>query len=173
MLRLMFLHNATITGTQLRTLTASSLSTLREVHLERISGLTNDGLRAWLIEAGPSLTTFVLEASTVARRTDNEEYALDAMIASMVNLEGLRLDGDVATELVVLRRERKIKDHLRNDYVTLENMSGLNEHGLINALRYTGWGRVETHDLFRGNLPLEEEGKKIAEERKFAFWCYH
>jgi len=172
MLRLMYLFNGAVTGTQLRTLTASSLSTLREVQLESITGLTNDGLRTWLVEAGPSLTTFVLESSTVTRRTDDEEYALDTMIASMVNLEGLRLDGDVATELVVLRKERRIKDNYR-DYVTLKNISGLNEHGLINALRYTGWDRVETHDLFRGNLPLEEEGKRIAEERKFAFWCYH
>lgn len=174
-LKELLLYNGPITGPQLQLITSGAHRTLQDVSLKGIIGLTNQGLRAWLAEVGPSLTRFHLEQTSVGRQSDDEEYALDVVISQMTNLRDLRIDGDVASELVILRREPRTQSqttryHMFWDSIHCEDVPGLNPHGLVNALKYTGWRNVNTRGIFNGNEALKEEAVKAAKDRGVTLW---
>ena len=55
------------------------------------------------------------------------------------------------------------------DMIYLKNCPGVSPHGLLRALKHTGWEEVETSRLFEGNEPLFEEAKAVAKERGLVF----
>lgn len=57
------------------------------------------------------------------------------------------------------------RHHMFWDSMSCDNVPGLNPHGLVNALKHTGWRSVSTRGIFNGNEPLEEEAVKAAKDR--------
>lgn len=159
------LSDGPIADPQLRLLTSGAHKTLQNVSFKGIRGLTNCGLRSWLVDVGPSLTHFDLERTSIRRQSKSEEYALDATISQMSKLRQLTIDGDVASELVILRRVP-----LPYSRLTCEHVPGINARGVVDALRYTGWGTVSVSgSLFHGNEPMKSEGEKMAKTRGISF----
>ncbi|KAJ7728949.1 hypothetical protein DFH07DRAFT_850655 [Mycena maculata] len=161
-LRTITLHNGPITGPQLCNLTAGSHSSLSDVHFSGIIGLSNAGLKDWLLQVASTIRQLNIEKCSIAKASD-EEYALDAAMSHLASLSNLRIEGDVLSELAVLR---KTSSTGRNRHmINLDNCPGVNPHGLVQALKYTSWQTISARRLFEGNEPLHEEGKAIAKER--------
>lgn len=167
----MLLYHGPITGPQIQLLTSGAHKTLQNVTLKGIQGLTNQGLRAWLAEVGPSLVHFHLEETSVGRQSGDEEYALDAVMSQMKNLSNLKIDGDLASELVILRKEpTQPSTGVHWSTISCENAPGMNPHGFVNALKYTGWRNIQTRGIFEGNEPLKLEGEKAAKDQGIGLW---
>ncbi|KAJ6571071.1 hypothetical protein B0H19DRAFT_1064185 [Mycena capillaripes] len=167
--RSMLLFNGPITGPQLCNLTAGSHSSLSDVHFSGIIGLSNAGLKDWLLQVAPSLRQLKIEKCSIARASDEEEYALDAAMSYFTCLSSMRIDGDFLSELAVLRKTSSTSRWNR-DMIDLANCPGVNPHGLVQALKYTGWHTVSARRLFEGNEPLLEEAKATAKELGLSFW---
>ncbi|KAF8578414.1 hypothetical protein K439DRAFT_1621336 [Ramaria rubella] len=128
----LYLQQGRITPAQLYLMTAASHSTLKHVTFQHISGLTNDRLLTWLAQVGPSLESLTIKFSIVSRAI-GEEYAVDIIIPQMEYLYYLDLEGDIATELVLLRYAPRLveKPPPRFRYaLSIENSPGVNPRGL-------------------------------------------
>ncbi|KAJ6580054.1 hypothetical protein DFH09DRAFT_1146405 [Mycena vulgaris] len=167
-LRSILLFNGPITGPQLCNITAGSHSSLSDVHFNGIIGLSNAGLKDCLLQVASSLQQIKIEKCSIARANDDEEYALDAAMSHFTSLSSMRIDGDFLSELAVLRKTSSSR--WNRDMIDLANCPGVNPHGLVQALKYTGWHTVSALRLFEGNAPLLEEAKAIAKERGLSFW---
>ncbi|KAF8186084.1 hypothetical protein K438DRAFT_1765419 [Mycena galopus ATCC 62051] len=167
-LRSMTLYNGPITGPQLCNLTAGSHSSLSDVNFNGIIGLSNAGLKDWLLQAAPALRQLNIEKCSIAKASDDEEYALDGAMSRLTSLSSMRLEGDILSELAVLRKPSPTG--WNGSTITLDNCPGVNPHGLVQALKYTGWHTISARRLFEGNEPLLEEGKAIAKERGLSLW---
>lgn len=121
---------------QLRLLITSSKSALQIVHIEHISGLSNEGLRTWLAEVGPTLQCLGITSVPLSRQPDAEEYAVDAVLPTSMNLCFLDLVGDLAS-VALLRYEH---------------------HGL-------GRYHSKSPIVFRDDMASEVEAQKAAKER--------
>ncbi|KAF7346232.1 hypothetical protein MSAN_01850200 [Mycena sanguinolenta] len=141
-------------------------SSLRE---DGVIGLSNAGLKDWLFEAGGSLRSLNIEKCSIAKAGDDEEYALDAAMGHLTALSNLRVEGDIISELAVLRKIASTERY-RRDMITLDNCPGVNPHGLVQALKSTGWSTISARRVFEGNEPLMEEGKAVAKGRGINLW---
>ncbi|KAF7339878.1 hypothetical protein MVEN_01904800 [Mycena venus] len=168
-LRSIQLFNGPITGPQLCNLTAGSHSSLSDVHFSAIIGLSNAGLKDWLLEVACTLRQLNIEKCSIAKTRDDEEYALDAVMSHLTLLSSMRIEGDVLSELAVLRKTSS-STQWKCDSISFDNCPGVNPHGLVQALKYTGWHTISARRIFEGNKPLLEEGKAIAKERGLNFW---
>jgi hypothetical protein len=162
-------------------MTAYSHSSLHTVFFQDLTGFTNTSLRTWLAAIGPALTDWTLKRTPVHGRAQDEEYAIDAMMPIMVNLRKLDVEGDVVSELAVMRREYNwaatgIKGPNRWGYldslsITVENAPGVRPHGIVSALGRTDWSQVCVHQLFSDDDgELKAEADMIARERGILFW---
>ncbi|KAJ7786748.1 hypothetical protein B0H14DRAFT_302068 [Mycena olivaceomarginata] len=167
-LRSITLYNGPITAPQLCNLTAGSHSSLSDVSFNGIVGLSNAGLKGWLLQVAPALRQLNIEKSSIAKASDDEEYALDATMSHLISLSSMRIEGDVLSELAVSRKPGST-GRSGGGRINLANCPGVNPNGLVQALKYTGWSIISTQGLFEGNKPLREEGKAIAKERGLYF----
>ncbi|KAJ6521052.1 hypothetical protein DFH09DRAFT_1373137 [Mycena vulgaris] len=168
-LRSIDLFSGPITGPQLCNLTAGSHLSLSDVYLSEIIGLSNAGLKDWLLEVARTLRQLNIEKCSIAKAKDDEEYALDAAMSHLTSLSSMHIEGDVLSELAVLRKTGSSTRWNRGS-ISLDNCPGVNPHGLVQALKYTGWHTISARRVFEGNEPLLEEGKAIAKERGLYFW---
>jgi hypothetical protein len=135
--------------------------------------LTNQAFRAWLEVIGPALQRLTVEQCNISRRTDDEEYALDAVMSRMENLVDLRTDGDVLSELVVLRKTITSHDRVYRGKadISFANAPGVDPHGFVSALKSTLWKSIIASGVFsERNVQLKEEAKRIAVERKIMLY---
>ncbi|KAF8186086.1 hypothetical protein K438DRAFT_2153906 [Mycena galopus ATCC 62051] len=114
------------------------------------------------------LTKLTIEKCSIAKASDNEEYAFDAAMSRLTSLCSMRLEGDILLELAVLRKPSPTG--WSGSTINLDNCPGVSPHGLVQALKYTGWRTISARRLFEGNEPLLEKGKAIAKERGLSFW---
>ncbi|KAF7346230.1 hypothetical protein MSAN_01850000 [Mycena sanguinolenta] len=168
-LKTITLATGPITAPQLSNLTAGSHASLSDLHLSGVIGLSNAGLKDWLFEAGGSLQSLNIEKCSIAKTGDDEEYALDAAMGHLTALSNLRVEGDIVSELAVLRKIASTERY-RRDTITLDNCPGVNPHGLVQALKSTGWSTISARRVFEGNEPLMEEGKAVAKGRGIHLW---
>ncbi|KAJ7833584.1 hypothetical protein B0H14DRAFT_2800365, partial [Mycena olivaceomarginata] len=89
-LRSITLYNGPITAPQLCNLTAGSHSSLSDVSFNGI--------------LAPALRQLNIEKSSIAKASDDEEYALDATMSHLISLSSMRIEGDVLSELAVSRK---------------------------------------------------------------------
>jgi hypothetical protein len=171
-LQSVLLQHGTLTLPGLRSLTTSWRSSLRVATLQHISGLTNEDLYSWLSEVGPTLTSLTIEFSPLSRRSDEEEYAVDVVMPAMNNLRHLNLEGDIVSELALLRyvpTELAPPEPLWRKWyrLSIDNAPGVNAHGFLSALRTTAWTTVSMRNLVlrEENMELSEEAQRIAKER--------
>ncbi|KAJ7192233.1 hypothetical protein GGX14DRAFT_406488 [Mycena pura] len=162
-----------ITGPQLCNLTAGSHASISNASFISLVGLSNAGMQDWLLQVAPTLVRLSIERCSIVRASAEEAYALDAAMGALVALTFLRVDGDVLSELTVLRRPVRrppaVGRTWRRDIIDLKNCPGVSPHGLVQALKHTGWQEVSTSRLFEGNEPLFEKAKAVAKERGLAF----
>ena len=156
---------------QFRLLTTSWKSALREARISDISGLTNEDIRMWLSEVGPTLEIICFDSTEVRNhRSINEEYAVDAMLPIMSNLVILDLKGDIASHLV-LERFVPASDAIpgRQYKLWMLKVPGLivNSDRFLNALNTTAWTEINETGLLRGELL--EEARRIATRRNICF----
>lgn len=170
-IRNLSLQNGFLTFPQLRLFTASSLPTLQNVTLRNISGLSNEDLRTWLVDVVATLTSLGIQFTPLSRRSDDEEYAVDALLPKMAHLRHLELEGDVASELVLSRYapccERGQPSRREGSTLTVDNMPGVDVHGFVGALKATRWARVTATNLVlrEEKMKLKAEATKIAKDR--------
>ncbi|EGO26378.1 hypothetical protein SERLADRAFT_384986, partial [Serpula lacrymans var. lacrymans S7.9] len=69
-------------------------------------------------------------------REANEEYAIDACIASMVNIETMNLKGDIASENVFLRKTSlpHPRKYSSRAFVAVIDAPAISAHRLVGAL---------------------------------------
>ena len=160
------LHSISLDLSQLRLLTTSWKSALREARINDISGITNEEFRMWLSEVGPSLESLHLSPTIPRHRSNNEEYALDAMLPIMSNLVSLNIQGDVASHLV-LERFAPTRDVIpgRRYKLCMRYMRGMNPDGFLNALNTTAWTEINEIDLLWNHGELSERARGIATRR--------
>lgn len=167
------LHRGSLKLPQLRSLTTSTKSALQIASLQYISGLTNRDLYTWLTEVGPTLTHLTIQFSTISRQSDDEEYAVDVVLPTMTTLIHLDLEGDITSELVLMRyspdqSSQSSKSWRRWGSLRIDNAPGMSAHGFVRALKTTEWSQISVANLVlrEENREVKEEAKKIARERK-------
>jgi hypothetical protein len=163
------LNNGSLTFPQFRSLTTSWRSSLQAATLDRISGLTNDDIYHWLSEVGPTLTHLRIRYSPLFRQSDDEEYALDAIMPIMTHLYDLHLQGDIASEQVLLRYapSHELEQPQRYpSHITIDS-PGVTTHGFMRALKTTAWAHIDVRFLGLGiaNTELPDEAMRIAGDR--------
>ncbi|KAJ6511029.1 hypothetical protein C8R45DRAFT_921715 [Mycena sanguinolenta] len=158
-----------ITAPQLSNLTAGSHASLTNLHLSEVIGLSNAGFKDWLFEAGDSLQSLNIEKCSIAKAGDDEEYALDAAMGHLTTLSNLRVEGDIVSELAVLLKVASTEQYW-HEMITLNNCPGVNPHGLVQALKSTGWKTISARHVFEGNEPLMKEGEAVAQGRGISLW---
>ena len=151
---------------QLRLLTTSWKSALREARISDISGLTNEDIRMWLSEVGPTLEILRIDSRVRNHRSVHEEYAVDAMLPIMKNLVFLDISGNVASHLVLERfapasnaipgRRYKLQIHV---------IPGLTTRRLLKALKTTAWTEIHEPVLLWNRGKMIEKAWKIAARR--------
>ncbi|KAJ7195670.1 hypothetical protein GGX14DRAFT_674743 [Mycena pura] len=164
-----------ITGPQLCNLTAGSHASLTEAYFSGLIGLSNAGLKEWLVQLAPTLQRLHIKQCSIARASDEEEYALDAAMGTLTALSDLHVDGDILSELAVLRKTASGAATPRPRsarMIHLENCPGVSPHGLVQAMKHTGWNTIRARQLFEGNQPLFEEAEAVAKERGLSFCTY-
>ncbi|KAF8186090.1 hypothetical protein K438DRAFT_1765425 [Mycena galopus ATCC 62051] len=67
-------------------LTAGSHSSLSDVNFNAIIGLSNAGLKDWLLQVAPALRQLNIEKCSIAKASDDEEYALDAAMSRLTSI---------------------------------------------------------------------------------------
>lgn len=100
------LQNGSLTLPQLRLLTTSSKSVLTTALFNIIEGLTNEDLRAWLVDVGPTLMDLSILCSPMKRQLDAEAYAMDIMLPIMTELYNCRRGSNWHSCVMVLRSVR-------------------------------------------------------------------
>ena len=151
----------------LRLLTTPWKSGLREAWLAGISNLTNEDLRMWLAEVGPTLERLRLHYTVSYSNPSIEgEYALDAMLPIMSNLVYLDLGGNVGSHLVLERfapAGDAIPEHRYKLWI--RKVSGLSPDQVLNALNTTAWTEIRTALLWNQRGEMSEEAQRIATRR--------
>ena len=159
---------------QLCSLTTSWRSALQVATLQHISGLTNEDIRVWLSEVGSTLTALSIEFSPLRRKSNNEPYAVDVAMPTMVNLRELVLEGDIVSELALMRyvvpnlEQPELLWTRRYGFaLSIENAPGVSPHGFLAALKTTAWTSISmrTHVLREENKELSREAQMIAKTR--------
>lgn len=173
-IKLVLLKHGSLELPQLRSLTTSWRSALQVATLQHISGLTNEDIRFWLSEVGPTLTALSIEFSPLRRKSNNEPYAVDMAMPTMVNLRELVLEGDIVSELALMRyvvpnlEQPELLWTRRYGFaLSIENAPGVNSHGFLAALKTTAWTSISmrTHVLREENKELSREAQMIAKTR--------
>jgi hypothetical protein len=93
-----------MTNNELMYLMSTSLRTLEHVTLNKISGITNVGLRRFLDAISQNVSCLTIRHTGECDIPEQEERALDATINKMRHLRKLDVMGDVATKLMLQRR---------------------------------------------------------------------
>ncbi|KAA1472051.1 hypothetical protein DENSPDRAFT_871931 [Dentipellis sp. KUC8613] len=147
---------------------SASFSSIQKVDFANVTGITNSGLKEWLSAVSGSLRGLTFQDCTFPRANDDEEYAIDAVVGKMDQLQTLQLDGDMYTDLVFMRKEKRPRVPGRaRASISLHNIrpGTLTRHFLL-VLTYTGWQNITLWGAFHGEPELKEEAKKVASEHE-------
>ncbi|KAA1473331.1 hypothetical protein DENSPDRAFT_839790 [Dentipellis sp. KUC8613] len=140
-------------------LASSSFSSLTALALVNVTGLTNAGVRTLLAAIAPNIVSLTFVKCSFSRKDPGEERAIDATINQMRNIQELRVDGDVFSELVFTRYE-KDPSKPRHGVIKLAKVpAGTTTSQFLTVLRHTNWKRIE---LLRGFDELELRGRAFA-----------
>ncbi|TFY65948.1 hypothetical protein EVG20_g5148 [Dentipellis fragilis] len=155
--------------TQLRRLTASSLSSLTQVSLVDIVGLTNADVTEWLLAMAPNLVRLRLKRCEFPKHRPDEELAVDVAVMEMDNIENLALEGGLFTESVFRLKRRTTRSGATRRLYLRRIRPGAFTTRLLSLLESTGWGKVEVGNVPDGDEELFKSAKRIARERGISF----
>lgn len=162
------LYECNIIGNQLSKFAPHSQPCLKLLHLYQLRGVINSDLLALLLAVSPSLTTLDISCK-IERFHPDEEYAIDATVSRMVNIQRLYLSDDCGTVLSIARRVSRryslspiTNIHLPSIWINLE--PGMDCQGLSKALQVTEWASVTVRgDTITGaDNSLRQEWRDIA-----------
>lgn len=147
----------------------SSYSSLSDVTLNGITGLSNTDLREWLSEIAPSLVSLRLCQSFFPREHHDEEHAVDATIHIMYKLESVHCEGDVVSALAIERTPKKTEGRSGTAYIN--TAPSINEPGLTHALECTGFREVIVNrvTVFKDGRTQGNEAIRHALQKGLAF----
>ncbi|KAG6919789.1 hypothetical protein DXG01_000289 [Tephrocybe rancida] len=114
---------------------------LQIVELRHICGLTNFDLLIFLLHVAPCLKKLVIASCDIAR-TPNDEYALDAAMPSLASLDSVELIGDLASDLVLLRKVRRRVHGTARTSISLA-LPPSKLPGVVKAMAVTSWERID------------------------------
>ncbi|TFY69321.1 hypothetical protein EVG20_g3201 [Dentipellis fragilis] len=151
---------------ELMHITSSSLSSLRQVDFDKVTGITNSGLKEWLLAVAGTLKSLSFDDCTFSRENNDEEHAIDAAIGQMDQLRSLQLDGEMYTELVFMRKEKKprppgVRGRIYRIRLSSIRPGAFTKH-FLSVLKYTGWEDINMWGAFDHEPELREEAKKVA-----------
>ncbi|KAF5386613.1 hypothetical protein D9615_001544 [Tricholomella constricta] len=144
------------------------LPRLQRAKFYYVKGLTNSHFLGFLTRVASTLVSLTVIRSEILRGGD-EEYAIDATMPSMLSLETLSLEGDVASASVIsgkIKRQGRDTDG-RKDTMQLYNLSFTDHESIVHALGVTGWDVISIgwHKLPEFGVDLIREGSQIAAAR--------
>ncbi|KAG6849538.1 hypothetical protein H0H93_007626 [Arthromyces matolae] len=120
--------------------------TLRIVCLESITGITNAEFLIFLLRVAPTLEFLSVSACPMWRKSNEEEYAIDAAMPELVSLKNLVSDSDILTSKALsrkIRRRQPPKDQIQLDRLTLRNPHGMDLQSVVDA---PGEGPISPQD---------------------------
>jgi hypothetical protein len=100
-----------ITGEQMFRFTSPTQPTLRVLYLIAVEGLSNNGLLNFLLQVSPTLTDLFIINCTLPRSTDDEEFAIDAVIPKMLRLKAMQTVGPGLLSVSAIARKSRENIH--------------------------------------------------------------
>lgn len=137
-IRLLRLQNGNLTGTQLLRFVQSPHPILSALTLERVSGLQNSDLLAFLTVITSTITYLKIWDCAMDRLID-EEHALDVVMPSLSVITTLTVCGDQVSSLSIARK--KPTPGCQSS-ILINNASSLICDGLPGALENGSWGSI-------------------------------
>lgn len=126
-------------GHQLLRFSQSPNPCLQSVHLESVDGLSNSDLLSFLFNIALTLKRLIIRACRIPRSSEDEEYALDAIIDKLSAIESITIPGDCISPLTI---SRKIYREDCPGHIIIYGTSGISCEGLTRALEIGGWGNI-------------------------------
>jgi hypothetical protein len=172
------LRGGYITGPHLHWFIQPGYPSLQSLSLHSIEGLLNHELYSFLLHVSSTLTTMHIEQCVIRRRED-EEYALDAAMPSMSCLRLARIEGDILSDLSIMRKPRRPKSHVNSfrgsserDILIIRSSSSFPL--ILPALQMTGWDNVTLRGKTRVLDPIvKQKAIDLAAERGIEFsWLF-
>lgn len=151
--------------------TSPTQPTLRVLYLIAVEGLSNNGLLNFLLQVSPTLTDLFIINCTLPRSTDDEEFAIDAVIPKMLRLKAMQTVGPGLLSVSAIARKSRENIHSLETFFSCED-AGFDVSGLIVALKATDWQHVTISGFIanRGwDAEFSEEAYKVAADRGLDF----
>ena len=163
------LCQCSLIGNQLLKFAPHSQPGLKSLFLSHLQGIINSDLLTFLLAVSPSLTSLDINGCKIERHNPDEEYATDAAMSRMVNLQHLWLSGACGTVLSIARRAPRryppsLVGNIRSPYIEIRLGPGMDCQGLSKALQVTSWASVTVRGdaITAADNSLRQEWRGIA-----------
>lgn len=167
------LHNGALDGFQLLRFVSSPHPCLQTVDFDNIRGVSNRDLLNFLSEIASTLTSLSIRGSGIPPSSDDEEYAIDAVMPKLVSLESVTVVGDYLSALAIARKpsRRRHSVHYAQHSISISRAPGMSMAGVAKAMEVCCWEIVFITWSYVPDEVMREKAVNTARARGITFNC--